>query len=293
MNNRSPEFINHLLQLPPLRGGGEWWEKESTSLICLETLFNQRVGVERATAAAMAIHDYFRRPFHESARRIRDVTGFPYIGVPMRGPAKSLLKHIRSFLAVNEEATLSEAPSSVIGALASLERYYNRTNTLFDALRIQELSPDDIESLTAEIVIQHSQVNLPVQNVRQQLRAAATVLRMKQGDSAELSVGALRETLLKLPRVGTETADTLLLFVFGRPVLIIDDYLKRVAFRHYLLDKTIVTPRGVRQQLSPLITTMEDAAKLHARFDDLAVLYCLARSPRCEQCPLKSFNHRE
>ena len=47
---------------------------------------------------------------------------------------------------------------------------------------------------------------------------------------------ALRKRLLALPGVGPETADAILLYALGHAVPVADEYLRRIAERHELLD---------------------------------------------------------
>ena len=52
-------IIETMLSLPSLRPGADFFEGESPSVIVLDLLLNQRVGVERATAVNLALHCNF------------------------------------------------------------------------------------------------------------------------------------------------------------------------------------------------------------------------------------------
>ena len=45
----------------------------------------------------------------------------------------------------------------------------------------------------------------------------------------------LREELLKIKGVGRETADSILLYAFDRPIFVVDAYTARIVFRHGLI----------------------------------------------------------
>ena len=51
-------------------------------------------------------------------------------------------------------------------------------------------------------------------------------------------VWALRKELLSVKGVGRETADSILLYAFNKPIFVIDAYTRRVAERHWHLDGT-------------------------------------------------------
>ena len=51
-------------------------------------------------------------------------------------------------------------------------------------------------------------------------------------------VWALRQELLSVKGVGRETADSILLYAFNKPIFVIDAYTRRVAERHLHLDGT-------------------------------------------------------
>jgi endonuclease III len=286
----SHEFLSFVFALPSLRDGQDFFEGESSSLICLETLFNQQVGVERASAAALAIHHYFARPVTGLDRELGEVTAWPYTGLLSRRPAMSVLRLIEKELAAIPDARhirVSELPDAVVGALASLERYYNRHSAFFAPLRKIELSPEMVRGLTAERFREITGMNFPAANLVQQLASTATLLELKRAATTPT-----RDNLLALDRIGEETADTLLIYAFQVPALIVDDYLKRILYRHFFLD----TPRPTRPTVSKLmkghVQSYDEAHRLHARMNELGVLFCYSEKPDCARCPLRDFPHR-
>ena len=60
-------------------------------------------------------------------------------------------------------------------------------------------------------------------------------------------VRALRKELLAVKGVGRETADSILLYAFNKPIFVIDAYTRRVAERHLHLDGTL--PYDVLQKI--------------------------------------------
>jgi endonuclease III len=276
--------------LPSLREGQDFFESESSSLICLEVLLNQQVGVERASAAALAVHHHFARPIAGLDCELGEATAWPYADVPLRRPARSVQRLIEQGLAAFPDARcvrVSDLPDALVGALASLERYYNRRNDFFAPLRKVELSPEAVRGLTAERFREIAGMNFPAANLVKQLASTATLLEMKRA-----ALPPTRAALRALDRIGEETADTLLVYAFQQPALIVDDYLKRVLYRHFFLDTAKPTRRAVAKLVSGLVQTHDEAHRLHARMNEVGVLFCFAEKPDCARCPLRDFSHR-
>jgi endonuclease-3 related protein len=106
----------------------------------------------------------------------------------------------------------------------------------------------------------------------------------------------LRRRLLALPGVGPETADAILLYALGHPVPVADEYLRRIAERHGLLEPA---KKGGRISYNALVDLTRRAferdresnrAQLFNEFHALTVAVGKAhcgRTARCEGCPLE------
>ena len=131
------------------------------------------------------------------------------------------------------------------------------------------------------------------------LKAFVQLLDVEFGGSLEhmaaMPTVALRSRLLKLPGVGPETADAILLYALGHPVPVADEYLRRIAERHRLLDPP---PRKNRAGYNALVQITreafaadgeEDRARLYNEFHALTVAvgkrHC-GPTANCEGCPL-------
>jgi len=107
---------------------------------------------------------------------------------------------------------------------------------------------------------------------------------------AAQETGTIREHLLALPGVGPETADAILLYALGHPVMVVDEYLRRLTTRHHLIHEKA---RYLEvQQLALHAFADDDVAKrvqhyneFHALVVELGKRHC-RREPQCEGCPL-------
>lgn len=91
------------------------------------------------------------------------------------------------------------------------------------------------------------------------------------------------EELTSIPGVGRKTANVLLGAVFGKPAVVVDTHVKRVANRLALTHSS--DPEQIERDLQSMYpqtqwTDVSQRLLLHGRY------VCLARQPRCLACPI-------
>ncbi len=126
------------------------------------------------------------------------------------------------------------------------------------------------------------------------LKAFVALLDREYGGSLEtlaaLPVAESREALLALPGVGPETADAILLYALGAPVMVVDEYLRRVVTRHRLMDEH--ARYGDVQQLALAAFASDSAETLLAHYNEFHALIVMVGkthcggTARCGGCPL-------
>jgi endonuclease III related protein len=131
------------------------------------------------------------------------------------------------------------------------------------------------------------------------LKAFVAMLDAEFGGSldelAATPANVLRTRLLALPGVGPETADAIMLYALGHAVPVADEYLRRIAERHRLIEPA---PRKNRRGYEALVQLTAEAfagepqaekAQYFNEFHALTVAVGKAhcgRVARCEGCPL-------
>jgi endonuclease-3 related protein len=100
----------------------------------------------------------------------------------------------------------------------------------------------------------------------------------------------LREELLMIKGVGRETADSILLYAFDRPIFVVDAYTARVLFRHEL-----IAPDADYEQLRELFESSLPADtqlfnEFHALLVRVGKEFCRPKA-RCPGCPLEKLPH--
>ncbi len=100
-------------------------------------------------------------------------------------------------------------------------------------------------------------------------------------------VPANHEDLQKLPGVGRKTANVILSVIYQQPTMAVDTHVYRVSRRIGLVPLTARTPLEVEKHLirylpEEVVPRAHHWLILHGRY------VCLARSPKCEPCGLKT-----
>lgn len=106
-----------------------------------------------------------------------------------------------------------------------------------------------------------------------------------------LGVSTLREDLLAIKGIGPETADSICLYAFGKPIFVVDAYTARIFGRHEMVE-----PGSNYEQIQELFhSELETDAALFNEFHALIVQvgkeYCKPKAA-CEGCPLEDFPHQ-
>lgn len=97
---------------------------------------------------------------------------------------------------------------------------------------------------------------------------------------------SLRKKLLEVKGVGPETADSMLLYAFKRPVFVVDAYTKRIFARHMIIEET-----SSYNEVQSLVhdcfgrrTSVYNA--FHASIVEAGKRFCRKKKPLCSVCPL-------
>jgi endonuclease III related protein len=112
---------------------------------------------------------------------------------------------------------------------------------------------------------------------------------------AATATDPLRTRLLALPGVGPETADAIMLYALGHAVPVADEYLRRIAERHRLVEPAPAKNRKGYEALvrltaeafvsEPAVEKAQHFNEFHALTVAVGKAHC-GRTPRCEGCPL-------
>jgi len=100
----------------------------------------------------------------------------------------------------------------------------------------------------------------------------------------------MREQLLAIKGIGPETADSIVLYAYDKPVFVVDTYTCRVLGRHELIEAGADYEQVREYFESNLPTDVKLFNEYHALLVRVGKEYCRPK-PRCEGCPLESLPH--
>ena len=96
-----------------------------------------------------------------------------------------------------------------------------------------------------------------------------------------------RENLLEVWGIGEETADSILLYAYDKPVFVVDAYTKRIFSRIGVVKENIEYDELQKIFIKNLESNLELFKEYHALIVKLGKEVCLKKNPKCEECCLK------
>ncbi|RLI35826.1 endonuclease III [Candidatus Bathyarchaeota archaeon] len=155
-------------------------------------------------------------------------------------------------------------------------------------VKLGKLTPSRLASLSerelARLIKVSGLANVKARRIRQ---ASKAILEKFEDDFSRGLKGnpeAVRAFLTSLPGVGEKTADVILAFGKGAPVVPVDTHLFTVASRLGIASSR--NYREVREAYERLIPESE-RAEGHLLLLNLGKVYCQARKPKCSLCPIR------
>jgi endonuclease-3 related protein len=125
------------------------------------------------------------------------------------------------------------------------------------------------------------------------LKAFVQFLQTEYGGSLERMFSVptleLRQRLLSVHGIGPETADSILLYAGNHPVFVVDTYTHRIFARHGISGgkPDYENVRALVENSIP--RSAELFNEFHALIVNTGKNWCRKSTPRCEECPLRSF----
>jgi endonuclease-3 related protein len=112
-----------------------------------------------------------------------------------------------------------------------------------------------------------------------------------QVDALEnLSAWDIREQLLGIKGIGPETADSIALYAYDKPVFVVDTYTCRIMVRHGLIEPEAGYEQVREFMEASLPSEIELFNEYHALLVQVGKEYCRPK-PKCDGCPLKCLPH--
>ena len=182
------------------------------------------------------------------------------------------------------ELHYTNAYELIVAVVLSAQCTDKRVNMVTPTLLEQFPSPEHLAAASPEEVLPFIKSISYPNNKAKHLAGLGKMLVERFHSQVPSSV----EELQQLPGVGRKTANVIASVVYNQPAMAVDTHVFRVSKRLGLASKNAHTPREVENQLMKYIP-LELVPKAHHWLILHGRYICLARRPKCEECPLTFF----
>lgn len=173
----------------------------------------------------------------------------------------------------------------ILGAvLTQNTSWKNVEKALFNLRKANIFSPEKIlktsQSRLAELIRPSGYYNQKAERLK-----IVSQFFIGNKNLADLPVSELREKLLSVKGIGPETADSIILYAFRKPIFVVDAYTKRIFSRLGICSKGIDYHSLQDLFHANLKKNLSLFNEYHALLVELAKRHC-SKAPVCSSCPL-------
>lgn len=179
----------------------------------------------------------------------------------------------------------------IVGAILTQNTAWSNVEKAIANLRRERLlTPQAVERASEPRLARLIRPSGYFRQKAKKLKAFCRFLRTEYGGALrrmfQTPTAELREKLLKVWGIGTETADSILLYAGGHPVFVVDAYTHRILSRHGLWDgkPDYEAVRALFENRLPRNTQVYN--EFHALLVNVGKNWCRSREPLCDECPL-------
>lgn len=172
----------------------------------------------------------------------------------------------------------------LVAVILSAQCTDKRINQITPALFARFPEPKSLAAASVDEVFTYIRSVSYPNNKAKHLVGMARILMDEFGGE----VPAKTDELQRMPGVGRKTANVITSIVYNQPTMAVDTHVFRVSHRLGLVTKAATTPFAVEKQLMQHIPT-EVVPKSHHWLILHGRYICVARSPKCGECPLTDF----
>ena len=172
----------------------------------------------------------------------------------------------------------------IVAVVLSAQCTDKRVNLVMPALLAQFPTPERLAAASADDIFPFIRSVSYPNNKAKHLAGLGHLLHTEFGGEVPSTI----EELQRLPGVGRKTANVVVSVIYNQPAMAVDTHVFRVSHRLGLVPKTATTPLAVEKALvryipQAVIPKAHHWLILHGRY------VCVARSPKCLECPLAEF----
>ncbi|MFY9402555.1 MAG: endonuclease III domain-containing protein [Candidatus Omnitrophota bacterium] len=210
----------------------------------------------------------------------------------MKDRLELIYRRLYSYFGAQDWWPASNSFEVIVGAILTQNTSWQNVEKAIDKIKANgPILPKRLYSLPekklAGLIKSAGYYNLKAKRLRNFL---SFFLRSYNGSIKKMSLtslGKLREELLSVNGIGPETADSILLYAFNRPIFVIDAYTKRILLRHKIIREDFNYCAIQNIFMKHLKRDAKLFNEYHALLVRLGKEFCLKKKPRCQICPLK------
>ncbi len=158
-----------------------------------------------------------------------------------------------------------------------------------DLLAPEKLHRFDLSQL-AELIRPAGYYNIKAKRLKNFVNWLFDNYNGKLTNLESIDTDQLRTELLTIKGIGPETADSILLYAFDRPVFVVDAYTARIAFRHGLIEQDADYEQLRELFQSNLSQDTQLFNEYHALLVRVGKEFCKPKA-NCSACPLVELPH--
>ncbi|NQU19167.1 endonuclease III domain-containing protein [bacterium] len=198
---------------------------------------------------------------------------YSYFGKQYWWPAKTKLEVV-----VGAMLTQNTAWPNVEKAIANLKRKR--------LLSFQKLSKAKISEL-ANLIKPAGYFNVKARRLKNILEFIQARYQGNLRNMQRVEIQVLRNQLLSVNGIGPETADSILLYAFDKPIFVVDAYTKRIFSRLEIVSSNSTYDEIQSIFMKSLRRNVYLFNEYHALIVRLGKDYCRKTNPRCNECPIQ------
>ncbi|WP_266368481.1 endonuclease III [Tellurirhabdus rosea] len=172
----------------------------------------------------------------------------------------------------------------LVAVILSAQCTDKRINQITPALFARFPEPESLAAASVDEVFSYIRSVSYPNNKAKHLVGMARILMDEFGGEVPGTV----EELTRMPGVGRKTAHVILSIVYNQPTMAVDTHVFRVSHRLGLAPLTATTPLAVEKALTAYIP-LQYVPKAHHWLILHGRYICVARTPKCLECPLTHF----
>jgi endonuclease-3 related protein len=135
--------------------------------------------------------------------------------------------------------------------------------------------------------------NVKANRIKNFLKFLNTYCNRSINKMFSLDLYKLREKLLAVKGIGSETADSILLYAGNKPIFVVDAYTKRVLSRHGFINEEAEYKEIQSLFMDNLPEDVRLFNEFHALIVELGKSICKSKQPLCSKCPIRNMHRRQ